>query len=506
MQTVGIAVVVVLAVFSSMASSAATATGRQFIAEDITGNYTIFIKQGACSDNVSLTSHYMLIPGVYTVPHADILEDGDTCDSDGSFTILTRESIIDSGNGFVLETPPLNKVVTALNAQNATFMVGFEQVDRTCGSSGTAQNSIMVFVEEEKDIDIPGLVNLYPGAKYMIVYEPTSPTPCTYFSKFTDRTIGVPINADDGIGSTSPAAASTATASPLADSIVTVSGASGVTGSSVMPAMTPVSAAEAAEAPGSDVDPTWSPEAEAFDSASVLDDDGIARPEPSSDSVQGSSEIIPTSGPLAIDDGDEDDDVYSTDASYSPKPSEEPEEDGSACFPGDATVELRDGSTVRMDHLQIGSQVKVAPGVYSAVYMFSHKTADVWYRFVQIRTASGHVIRLTGGHYLYVNDELIAARGVHVDDRVSVDGKRDVVVAVDRVMGKGLFNPHTEIGDVVVNGVRAACYTTAVRSCTAHSLLLPVRAMFRATGVTTRWLDNGAGALAKMLPSGEVLA
>lgn len=69
-------------------------------------------------------------------------------------------------------------------------MVGFETSQKVCGPTKIAKTSILVFVKGEKEINIPGLTNLFLGVKCMIVYEPTSPAPCTYFSKVTSGVIG----------------------------------------------------------------------------------------------------------------------------------------------------------------------------------------------------------------------------------------------------------------------------------------------------------------------------
>jgi hypothetical protein len=41
--------------------------------------------------------------------------------------------------------------------------------------------------------------------------------------------------------------------------------------------------------------------------------------------------------------------------------------------PGGALVDLESGVTQRMDRLQVGDRVKVAPGIFSDVFMFTHK-------------------------------------------------------------------------------------------------------------------------------------
>ena len=434
---------------------------RQFIAEDITGDYKFFVKQGTCASQVELMKYSPVEPGVYSVAHDQIKQDSESCTSKGNFVIVSKEAIIAQGNDQVFKVEPLKSVVQALETQGATFMVGVEQDDRVCGKSKTPAKSIAVFVEEEKNINIPGHITLRPGAKYMIVYDPTSPAPCTYFSKSNERVIGVPLEAAEPI----------ATAVPVAEET-----------------------AESASVEA--IEPTESSEAIVTDKEPVVAGGsttgvatGISAPSTLADEDIGLSESI----------GEEEDDELS--------PSESPEEDdGSACFPADATVEVEGGLVKRMDEIKIGDNVKVGSGEYSPVYMFSHKTSDRRYSFVKVTTCCGTTLSLTKGHYLYVNGQLAAAKSIRVGDSVMTETGVATITDVSTVNGVGLYNPQTITGDIMVNGIKASTYTTAVESKAAHCMLAPVRAVFNIFGLTTTVLENGADSLAKIVPSGSIIA
>lgn len=180
------------------------------------------------------------------------------------------------------------------------------------------------------------------------------------------------------------------------------------------------------------------------------------------------------------------------------------ETDAVACFPAAATVLLDTGATARMDALSVGDRVSVGRGAFSPVFMFTHAAAGARADFVRLHTAAGARVDLTPGHYLYVGGALVPAREVRVGDAVEGgDGGEDVVVAVERVKGVGLFNPQTLQGDVVVGGVRASTYTTAVAPGVAHGLLWPLRVVYEAVGGYTRWLEAGApSALVGLAPRG----
>jgi hypothetical protein len=179
---------------------------------------------------------------------------------------------------------------------------------------------------------------------------------------------------------------------------------------------------------------------------------------------------------------------------------------------------LESGSQITMRDLSVGDRVLVAPGLYSEVFMFSHRhqpaerrDSDVqtpdssyaaWNTFLQLRTASSHVLSLTAGHVLPLPDgRLVAARDISVGDALLVLDSSDpndhamgispvVSIEMTRQSG-GLYNPQTIHGDIVVDGVVATTYTTGVRPSVAHALLAPLRALFHWTGVSTNLLNGG---------------
>jgi desert hedgehog len=155
-----------------------------------------------------------------------------------------------------------------------------------------------------------------------------------------------------------------------------------------------------------------------------------------------------------------------------------------------------------MGELAVGDRVHVGRGIFSDVFMFTHKSADVANLFVEMTTVSGSVLRATPGHYLYVNGALSAAKAVVAGDVLELaSGAADAVAAVRSVTDFGLYNPQTVQGDVVVDGVRASTYTTAVEPAFAHAALSPLRAVYGVFGAATAALDNGSP-LADLLPSG----
>ena len=154
------------------------------------------------------------------------------------------------------------------------------------------------------------------------------------------------------------------------------------------------------------------------------------------------------------------------------------------CFPGSATVELESGLQTDMSHLQVGDSVQVGTGVFSPVFAFTHRTEDVWSQFVRVGTDTGHELLLTASHYLYVDGDVLAPAHTVVPGQLVQLGNGTLarVKTVGRQSAQGLYNPQTIHGDIVVNGVRASTYTTAVPLCTAHSALWPLRLFYERFG------------------------
>lgn len=155
-----------------------------------------------------------------------------------------------------------------------------------------------------------------------------------------------------------------------------------------------------------------------------------------------------------------------------------------------------------MDALSVGDEVAIGGGKYSSVFMFTHALSEAKYEFVRLVTGD-RTITLTSGHYLYVSGSLRAAGTVRVGDTLELDdGKIGGITAVSLVKDTGLYNPQTVHGDIIVDGVRASTYTTAVEASFAHAALAPIRAVFNRLALSTALFNNGADNAAKCVPSG----
>ena len=180
------------------------------------------------------------------------------------------------------------------------------------------------------------------------------------------------------------------------------------------------------------------------------------------------------------------------------------------CFPADSTVELESGEIKRISDLSIGERVRVSgtsAAQFSRVFMFTHRVSNIRAEFITLKTRESANITLTPGHYIYANDRLVAARKVSPGDRVELgNGKMAYVTEVSTSFEKGLYNPQTMHGDIVVNGIKASTYTTTVQHASAHALLSPLRCVYSALGATTTLLENGANCIPNLVPRGQEIA
>lgn len=165
--------------------------------------------------------------------------------------------------------------------------------------------------------------------------------------------------------------------------------------------------------------------------------------------------------------------------------------DGSVCFPADATVRLESGAVINMENLQVGHRVQVGINAYSDVVMFTHALRDTKHSFVQLTTDSGKTMRATEGHYIYADGKLARMGDVVLGNVLETSsGTTEKVVRILLQQARGLYNPQTAHGDIVVDGIRASTYTETIPNKAAHAMLAPVRAAFEWTGLRINVLEK----------------
>ena len=169
-----------------------------------------------------------------------------------------------------------------------------------------------------------------------------------------------------------------------------------------------------------------------------------------------------------------------------------PEKSSNVCFPRDVTAQLENGDMVSISSLSVGDCVWVSKTEFSWVFMFTHKMGNVRRSFFKICTSKSHMLRLTTGHYLYVNGKLAAAHTVRVGDTLQLASGRFISVSkVTMKEGYGLYNPQTVHEAIIFNNIRASTYITGVQPRFSHALLTPLRALYNSYSFVTGAFNHG---------------
>lgn len=232
----------------------------------------------------------------------------------------------------------------------------------------------------------------------------------------------------------------------------------------------------AGESPGEEISLTPS---ESESSPSLQDPEMSASPLPSSSDPPPSLSNSPSASVSE----------FSPDAGMVEFPQDTPTTDsGRACFPSNSTVELQDGRVKTMEELRTGEKVRVGAGRFSEVFMWTHRDGRFegnWY--IKLVIEGGAVFTATMGHLVYLckngevgcRREVVPVEGVRVGDSIwVVDVRKEITVSVTSVLrtsSRGLYNPQTFHGDIVVDGVVVTCYTKLIPLLSAHSALAPLR-------------------------------
>jgi len=114
---------------------------------------------------------------------------------------------------------------------------------------------------------------------------------------------------------------------------------------------------------------------------------------------------------------------------------------------------------VRMDQLKQGDYILTQSGKYSEVYTFGHRSDEIMGEFYQFRTATGHTLELSEFHQVMVDSKGgVYAMNVKVDDELLLQpsGETTPVKSIKKIRKKGVYNPLTKDGMIVVNGIAAS--------------------------------------------------
>lgn len=117
-----------------------------------------------------------------------------------------------------------------------------------------------------------------------------------------------------------------------------------------------------------------------------------------------------------------------------------------------------------MKALQVGDVV-LTPSGYEKVYTIDHRSEDQMAEFIQIYTFMEEPLEITANHLIYVQGKKdpVKASSVIVGDKLQgfFEGemKSVEVESISSISKRGLYNPITESGSIVVNGLVTSTYT-----------------------------------------------
>ena len=168
----------------------------------------------------------------------------------------------------------------------------------------------------------------------------------------------------------------------------------------------------------------------------------------------------------------------------------------STCFSRFAEGSMANGDSKRMEELSIGDIVQIGMGKTAKIYGFSHLHREVRALFSKLETAN-RSLTATPSHHVLTDRGFVAAgsirRGHHL---ILNNGQTAPVLSVSTEISKGLYNPHTFDGTIVVDGFICSTYTSTIQLFAAHSLLAPFRFLYH-SGFrldALRWLLDVTGA------------
>lgn len=187
-----------------------------------------------------------------------------------------------------------------------------------------------------------------------------------------------------------------------------------------------------------------------------------------------------------------------------------------SCLPADALVQMLSSGTalpvtVPIESVPHGASILTSGG-FSPVYLYSHHDGIASSIMRRLETASGHAAELSMQHYIRVDGLHTMARnvakGMHVDVRYD-NGSMipSEVIRTSDVTKRGLFNPFTVEGDVVVLSSNASSDGIVASDQSEwfaegymaehqipslyHRILAPVRLLFAANPAwVTRFHDH----------------
>ena len=147
---------------------------------------------------------------------------------------------------------------------------------------------------------------------------------------------------------------------------------------------------------------------------------------------------------------------------------------GASCFSATSTVHVLGQGSVKMQDLKVGDEVLTgSPGSfrYQPIFAFGHQNQDALAEFYAITVKDSKVpLEMTGEHLVYLagKHHPVRAHTLQVGDSlVSTEGPVEIS-DIKTVVKRGLYNPLTADGRLIVNGVAVSTYIALQKSNHEH--------------------------------------
>jgi len=150
---------------------------------------------------------------------------------------------------------------------------------------------------------------------------------------------------------------------------------------------------------------------------------------------------------------------------------------------------LENGETRLIKDIKLGDSVKYGNNKYSKIFAIGHKQYEDFNNYLKIKTTYHEdnnlpPLLLSLNHYLYVNgDSLQLAKNVKLGDYlVNEKDELTLIISIENVYLRGINNPLTIDGSIIVNGIKTSCYTEELHPIIADKLVFPLKAVYRISG------------------------
>lgn len=140
------------------------------------------------------------------------------------------------------------------------------------------------------------------------------------------------------------------------------------------------------------------------------------------------------------------------------------------CFSSSMTVVVKGKGNTSMDKIKVGDEVLTGMGKYEQIYSIDHHHPTKPASFIQIHYSlptkedsdNGQgPLELSSKHMVFMveNSNPVPANTIKIGDQVQTLSGPGTVTKISSVSRKGLFNPLTEKGSIVVNGIVSSTYS-----------------------------------------------